>query len=165
MKWEDISEQQCSVARSSAVLGDRWSLLLLSDFFLGVRRFDDFQQRLGLSRTTLTNRLKLLEDHKVIRRSLYQQQPARYEYRLTAKGRDLFPVISALVTWGDKYYFDGLTPPIIRTHNACGHDIQPVLTCPECHEALDARSISARERPESSRLPPLERGPVNYSSK
>ena len=146
MRWEDISEQQCSVARSSAVLGDRWSLLLLSDFFLGVRRFDDFQQRLGLSRTTLTNRLKLLEDHKVIKRSLYQQQPARYEYRLTAKGRDLFPVISALVTWGDKYYFDGLTPPIIRTHTACGHDIQPVLTCPECHEALDARSISARER-------------------
>jgi DNA-binding HxlR family transcriptional regulator len=164
MKWEEISQQQCSIARSSAVLGDRWSLLLLSDFFLGVRRFDDFQQRLGLSRTTLTNRLKLLEDHDVVRRDVYQHQPTRYEYRLTAKGRDLFPVISALVTWGDKYYFDGLTPPIIRTHQVCGHDIQPVLSCPECHEEVDARSMSARGRPESAELPPLERGPLSYSA-
>ena len=165
MKWEEISQQQCSVARSSAVLGDRWSLLLLSDLFLGVRRFDDFQQRLGLSRTTLTNRLKLLEDHEVVKRQVYQQQPTRYEYRLTAKGLDLFPVISALVSWGDKYYFEGSTPPILRRHRACGHDIQPVLTCPECHEEVDARSMSGRERPESAELPPLERGPVTYSSK
>lgn len=164
MKWEDLSEQQCSVARSSAVLGDRWSLLLLSDFFLGVRRFDDFQRRLGLSRTTLTNRLKLLEDHNVVKRAVYQHQPTRYEYRLTAKGRDLFPVISALLTWGDKYYFEGLTPPIIRQHQTCGHDIQPVLSCPKCHEAVDARSMSGRERPASAGLPPLERGPVKHST-
>jgi DNA-binding HxlR family transcriptional regulator len=165
MKWEELSAQQCSVAQASAVLGDRWSLLLLSDFFLGVRRFEDFQQRLGLSRTTLTNRLKLLEKHDVIKRQAYQHQPTRYEYRLTAKGRDLFPVISALVTWGDKYYFKGLSPPIIRTHLSCGHDIQPILTCPECREEVDTRSMSARERPESAGLPPLERGPVSYSSK
>ena len=165
MKWEEVSQQQCSVARSSAVLGDRWSLLLLSDFFLGVRRFDDFQKRLGLSRTTLTQRLKLLEDHDVIMREVYQQQPVRYEYRLTAKGKDLFPVISALVTWGDKYYCEGLPPPVIRNHLACGHDIQPVLTCPECHEELDVRSMGARTRPDSADLPAVERGPVRYASK
>lgn len=164
MKWDEISQQQCSVARSSAVLGDRWAILIVSDLFLGVRRFDDFYQRLGLSRTTLTNRLKLLEEHEVVQRRVYQEQPLRHEYRLTAKGRDLFPVISALVSWGDKYYFSDSTPPILRRHIPCGHDIEPVLTCPRCHEAVDARSISARKRPDSAGLPVVERGPVTYSS-
>jgi DNA-binding HxlR family transcriptional regulator len=165
MKWEEISQQQCSVARSSAVLGDRWSLLLLSDLFLGVRRVVDFQQRLGLSRTTQTKRLKQFQDHEVVKRHVYQQQPTRYEYRLTVKGRDLFPVISALVSWGDKYYFGGSTPPILRSHQACGHDIQPVMTCPECHEEVDARSMTARARPESGGSPAVERAPVSYSAK
>lgn len=162
MKWEQVSQQQCPIARSSAVLGDRWSLLILSDLFLGVRRFDDFQKRLGLSRTTLANRLALLEEHGVIERHIYHQQPTRYEYLLTEKGLDLFPVINALANWGDKYYFDDGAPPILRQHLACGHDIRPVLTCPECHEALDARSLRARKRPASSGLPPVERGPVSY---
>ena len=165
MKWDEISQQQCSVARSSAVLGDRWSLLILTDLFLGVRRFDDFHQRLGLSRTTLTNRLKLLAEHGVLQRHVYQQSPTRHEYRLTPKGLDLFPVISALVNWGDKYCFDGCAPPILRRHVPCGHDIEPVLTCPECHEQVDARSITARKRPDLDALPAVERGPLSYSSK
>ena len=165
MKWDEIIQQQCSVARTSAVIGDRWSLLILSDLFLGVRRFDDFHQRLGLSRTTLTNRLKLLEDHEVVQRRVYQQQPIRHEYRLTVKGLDLFPVISALVNWGDKYYCDAGTPPILRQHISCGHDIAPVMTCPECHEEVDARSIRARKRSDSATLPTVERGPVAHSSR
>jgi len=164
MKWDEISQQQCSVARSSAVLGDRWSILILTDLFLGVRRFDDFHQRLGLSRTTLANRLKLLEEHEVVQRHVYREQPIRNEYRLTPKGLDLFPVISALVNWGDKYYFNDCTPPILRQHIPCGHDIEPVLTCPECHEEVDARSIRARKRPGLAELPAVERGPVSYFS-
>ena len=159
MKWDENNQQQCSVAQSSAVLGDRWSLLILSDLFLGVRRFDDFHGRLGMSRTTLTNRLKQLEEHDVIKRHAYQKNPVRHEYRLTEKGRDLFPVISALVTWGDKYYAQG-HPPILRKHQPCGHDIQPVLSCPECHEDIDVRSIQARKRPDNANLPPVERGPM-----
>ena len=159
MKWEENDRQQCSVAQSSAVLGDRWSLLILSDLFLGVRRFDDFHKRLGMSRTTLTNRLKHLEGHDVVKRFAYQDQPVRHEYRLTAKGRDLFPVISALVTWGDKYYAQG-HPPILRKHVPCGHDIQPVLSCPECHKDIDVRSMEARKRPDNADLPPVERGPM-----
>lgn len=161
MKWVENDRQQCSVANSSAVLGDRWSLLILSDLFLGVRRFDDFHDRLGMSRTTLTNRLKQLEDHSVVKRVAYQEQPVRHEYRLTAKGRDLFPVISTLVTWGDKYYAKG-HPPILRRHLACGNDIQPVLSCPQCHENIDVRSMEARKRPDSANLPNVERGPVAY---
>ncbi|MFK8020891.1 MAG: winged helix-turn-helix transcriptional regulator [Pseudomonadales bacterium] len=161
MKWDDLNQQQCSVARASAVLGDRWSLLILSDLFLGVKRFDDFHKRLGLSRTTLTNRLKLLEDHVVIDRRLYQTQPDRYEYRLTTKGHDLFPVVSTLVTWGDKYYSDEAGPPIVRQHVSCAHDIQPVLSCPQCQEEISARSVKARKRPENTKFAPVERGPVH----
>lgn len=163
MKWDDINQHQCSVARSSAVLGDRWSLLILSDLFLGVRRFDDFHKRLGLSRTVLANRLKLLEEHRVVTRNIYQDKPVRHEYRLTRKGHDLFPVISGLVSWGDKYYFDDSSPPIIRKHLTCGHDIQPVLSCPECHHDVDARSVEARIRPKTATDPQVQRGPLSYA--
>lgn len=164
MSWEDVTQQQCPIARASAVLGDRWSLLILSDFFLGVRRFDDFQERLNIPRTTLANRLKRLQDHGVIDRRVYREQPTRYEYRLTQKGRDLFPVITTLASWGDKYYFDESELPILRQHKSCGHDIQPVLTCPECHEPVDADSITVRKRPEIPGLPTVKRGPISYSS-
>ena len=160
MKWDELLDQQCSVARASAVLGDRWTLLILSDVFLGVRRFDDFKERLGLSRTTLTQRLKLLEAHEVLRRHPYQDAPVRYEYRLTQKGRDLFPVLSTLLNWGDKYYSDGAGPPILRRHRPCGHDIQPQLHCPECGELIEPRDIEAHKRPEDERYPPVRRGPV-----
>lgn len=162
MKWEDVDQLQCSVARSSAVLGDRWSILILSDLFLGVRRFDDFHKRLGLSRTVLASRLKLLGEHDVLKRCIYQEKPERYEYRLTRKGRDLFPVISALVSWGDKYYFVDSSPPIVRKHLECGHDIQPVLACPECHQEIEARSMEARIRKANGTDPDVERGPISY---
>ena len=159
MKWEELSAEQCSVARASVVLGDRWTLLILSDVFLGVRRFDDFQERLGVSRTTLTQRLKLLEAHDVLEKRPYQTNPVRHEYRLTEKGRDLYPVISTVLNWGDKYYSDAGGPPILRRHRSCGRDIQPVLACPECGEEIDPRSIEARKRPERADLAPVRRGP------
>lgn len=163
MKWHELSSQQCSVARSSAVIGDRWALLILSELFLGVRRFDDFQQRLEVSRTTLATRLKQLEDHGVLRRAAYQEHPRRYEYRLTAKGVDLYPVIDALVSWGDRYYADEAGPPILRRHLPCGHDIQPVLCCPECHEPIDPRQMQPRARDSVPGFPEVERRPLRHS--
>lgn len=161
MKWDEVSQQQCSVARASAVLGDRWTLLILSDAFLGTKRFDAFQQRLEISRTTLTNRLKLLEDHDVVSRKKYQSNPDRFEYKLTTKGHDLYPVISTLLNWGDTYYSDTDQPPIIRRHIPCGHDIQPVLSCPECKQEVTARTVSARKRPSVEGIPDVARGPVD----
>ena len=159
MKRDEIGQMQCSVARSSAVLGDRWTLLILSDVFLGVRRFEDFQKRLNLSRTTLASRLQLLERHDVLFREPYQNNPVRYEYRLTAKGRDLFPVITTILNWGDKYYADVAGVPIVRTHKTCGHDIQPQLVCPDCGEPVNERNMTARARAPFANIPDVERGP------
>lgn len=161
MKWNDVSSEQCSVARVSAVLGDRWTLIILSECFLGVRRFESFQERLSIPRTTLSTRLQKLEEHGVLERRLYQSAPDRYDYRLTEKGRGLYPVLSTIVTWGDVYYADEAGPPIIRTHHSCGRDIQPVLTCPDCGEEIDPREMTARKRPAQQGAQPVRRGPVS----
>src|SRR3954447_20336744 len=95
--------QKCSVARALEVLGERWTLLILRDAFLGTRRFDDFQRNLGVARNVLQSRLQRLVDEGVLRRVRYQQRPERFEYRLTRKGVDLWPILVALMKWGDKY--------------------------------------------------------------
>lgn len=164
MKWNHVSSEQCSVARTSAVLGDRWTLIILSECFLGVRRFEDFKYRLDISRTTLSTRLQRLEEHGVLERRCYQSNPERFEYRLTQKGRALYPVLSTIVTWGDTYYADEAGPPIIRTHLKCGHDIQPVLTCPDCRADIEPREMSARKRPDQPGVEPVKRGPVSARS-
>ncbi len=160
MKRNQLGNQQCSVARSSTVLGDPWTLTLLSDCFLGVRRFEEFQSRLNVSRTSLTTRLKLLEQHDILARRQYEQKPPRYEYILTEKGRDLFPVISTLLTWGDKYYSDPAGPPILRHHKTCGHDYQTYIACSECGEPIELNDVEARVRPHNNNYPPVERAPI-----
>lgn len=160
MKWDELSQQQCSVARSLAVVGDRWTLLVLCDCFLGVRRFEEFRERLGLSRTTLTERLNLLELEGVLSKIPYQEKPSRYEYRLTEKGRDLYPIIISLMHWGDNYYPDAAGPPIIHSHQNCGQDFTPVIACSECNEELDPRETVARVRKTKGRSSPVPRGPM-----
>lgn len=147
MKWDDLKDQPCSVARTVAVIGDRWTLMLLRDCFLGVRRFEAFQERLGISRTIITDRLKTLVDEGVLRRVAYQDRPPRHEYRLTQKGLDLYPVIMAIVHWGNVHYAGEAGPPMLHRHRTCGHDIEPVLACKACGEALDARAVEVRPGP------------------
>lgn len=147
MKWDDLAKEPCSVARSVAVIGDRWTLLILRDCFLGVRRFDAFQTRLGISRTIIAERLKLLTDEGVLARVAYQENPARFEYRLTEKGLALYPVVMAIVHWGDRHYADDRGPPILHRHKGCGCDFQPVMTCSECGEEVEARAVEARPGP------------------
>ncbi len=144
MKWDELADQQCSVARSVAVIGDRWTLMVLRDCFLGVRRFEAFQERLGISRTIIADRLKLLTEEGVLYRSQYQDRPVRYEYRLTEKGLALHPVVMAIVHWGDRYYAGEEGPPLLHRHKACGCDFYPVQTCSECGEPVDARAVETR---------------------
>lgn len=144
MKWNDLSSENCSLARALAVVGDRWTLLVLREAFLKTRRFEDFQSRLGIARRVLTERLAGLVDNGVLEKIPYQQRPVRHDYRLTDKGLALYPVILSLVHWGDVHLGDGNGPPIIHRHKACGHDFRSVLTCSECGEALGARDVEAR---------------------
>ena len=102
MKRTDTSEWPCTIARSAAVLGDHWNLLIIREACLGTRRFDDFQEALGIGRNILTLRLNALVDEDVLRRAEYQQHPVRYEYRLTPKGRDAYPILAAMAAWGDR---------------------------------------------------------------
>ena len=144
MKWEDLAQEPCSVARSVAVIGDRRTLMILRDCFLGVRRFEAFQERLGISRTIIADRLKHLTEEGVLRRVAYQEHPVRHEYRLTDKGLDLHPVVMAIVHWGDRHYAGEAGPPLLHRHKTCGCDFHPVQTCSECGEPVDARAVETR---------------------
>ncbi|AXE64537.1 HxlR family transcriptional regulator [Hyphomonas sp. CACIAM 19H1] len=141
MKWQNLDRENCSLARAMAVVGDRWTLLVLRETFLRVRRFDEFQENLGIARRVLTERLKHLVDHGVLERVAYSQTPLRYEYRLTEKGLGLYPVIISLVHWGDAYYAGKKGPPLLHRHKTCGHDFHSVLTCSECGEAVSPRDV------------------------
>lgn len=160
MKWDELADQPCSVARALSVIGDRWTLLVLCDCFLGVRRFETFRQRLGISRTILADRLAHLEATGVLYKEAYQQQPLRHEYRLTDKGLDLHGVVLLLADWGDKYYAGKAGPPLLRRHHACGHDFSAVVTCSECQQALGPRDVEVRTRETRRGVQRVERGPV-----
>jgi len=139
----------CSVAKCLDVVGEWWSLLIIRDALLGVTRFDDFQARLGISRNILTQRLNHLVDHEILKRVAYSDHPPRSEYRLTAKGRDLWQVVTAMRQWGDTWAApDG--PPVETRHTACGHIVTAVPTCSGCGEPLDARAVTAVPGPGGS---------------
>lgn len=127
--------------RALAVVGDRWALMILRDAFLGVRRFEDFQRRSGMARNVLANRLARLVDHDVLARTLYQDRPARHEYRLTSKGQGLFPVVLSLASWGQAHFAKEDAPTALFRHRDCDHDMQPVLACSACGDEFHPRSV------------------------
>jgi DNA-binding HxlR family transcriptional regulator len=144
MKWQRLDKENCSLARTLAVIGDRWTLLVLRDAFLRVRRFEEFETSLKIARRVLSERLALLVADGILTRVAYQERPKRHEYRLTDKGLALYPAILSLVHWGDRYYAGKDGPPVLHRHLACGHDFRSVLTCSQCGEPVQARDVSAR---------------------
>ena len=147
MRWNELADERCSIARTVSVIGDRWTLLILRDCFLRVRRFDDFEARLGITRHILADRLKKLVAAGVLRKVPYQERPVRYEYRLTQKGLDLYPVLMGIVHWGDTYMAGKAGRPLLHRHLTCGHHFDPVLTCSECGEALEPREVRVEAGP------------------
>jgi DNA-binding HxlR family transcriptional regulator len=143
---KDYAGQNCSIAGTLELIGERWTLLILRDAFHRVRRFEDFQRRLGIARNVLSNRLQTLVDAGILERRLYQEHPARYEYRLTEKGIDLWPVLMALVHWGDKYLAEN-GPPVLIEHRDCGGAVNDHLMCERCGKPLTARDTVPREGP------------------
>jgi DNA-binding HxlR family transcriptional regulator len=143
---KSFAGMHCSVAQCLEVVGEWWSMLILRDAFLGVTRFDDFQQRLGIARNILNQRLNRLVDEGVLDKVAYSHHPPRYDYKLTAKGRDLWPVLTALRQWGDKHAApDG--PPLKVVHKKCGQVAQAIMTCSACGEPLTARDVRAVRGP------------------
>ncbi|MDO9353794.1 MAG: helix-turn-helix domain-containing protein [Solirubrobacteraceae bacterium] len=144
----DFADQNCSVARTLEVIGERWSLLILRDAFLGVRRFDQFQSRLGISRNVLTARLQHLVEQGVLRREQYSERPPRSEYCLTSRGRDLYPVIMAMVDFGDRHAPTPAGPPRIFTHKGCGGLLDKRhLRCEKCGEDVPLRELAQEKGP------------------
>jgi DNA-binding HxlR family transcriptional regulator len=146
MERKSFADMHCSVAQCLEVVGEWWSMLIVRDAFLGITRFDQFQERLGISRNILNQRLARLVDEGILQRVPYSEHPPRYDYRLTAKGRDLWPVLTAMRQWGDKHAApDG--PPLEVVHKACGKVSQAVMTCSACGERLTARDVRAKPGP------------------
>jgi len=132
--------QACSVARTLGLVGDRWTLLVIRDALQGVRRFEAFRTGLGIAHNVLADRLTRLCAAGILERRRYQRKPDRYEYLLTGKGRDLWPVVMSLLLWGDKYLApDG--PPVLVLHRGCGGRLTPALTCGDCRVPLGPHNV------------------------
>jgi DNA-binding HxlR family transcriptional regulator len=139
MAWSDYESSVCSIARSTQLLGDRWTVLVVRDLFNGVRRFDALQSHLGIARDILTKRLGNLVDAGLVERREYREEGARlrYEYALTSAGRELKPVLIALMDFGDAHLATEDGPPMALTHEECGAPVHVHLVCENGHEVDD----------------------------
>ena len=156
MKRASFSDMHCSVAQSLEIIGEWWTLLILRDCFLGVTRFEDFADRLGIARNVLSARLDTLVDADVLTRVTYDEARSRHHYRLTDKGRALLPVLTAIRQWGDEWILGEDQAPVVVEHTTCGELTHAVMTCEHCHEELTTANLRARRGPgatEASLLP------------
>jgi DNA-binding HxlR family transcriptional regulator len=136
----------CSVARAMDILGERWTMLIMREAFYGVRRFSDMQRNLGIARNILSTRLQTLVRAGILERRRYQEEPERFEYRLTQAGRDLYPAVIAIMKWGDEYLAEEAGPPVVLRHS-CGELIDPVLVCDHCGGALHPHHVTPEPGP------------------
>jgi DNA-binding HxlR family transcriptional regulator len=152
MERKSFADKDCSVAQCLEVVGEWWSMLIVRDAFMGVTRFDEFQRRLGISRNILQQRLNTLVDSGVLTRVRYSEHPPRDDYRLTDKGRDLWPVLTAMRQWGDRYAAPS-GPPVQILHKSCGSVAEPALVCASCGEPVGPRDYKAVPGPGRVALP------------
>lgn len=166
MPIKAFADLNCSIARPLSFLGERWALLVLRDLFLGRRRFEEFQESLGIASNVLSQRLATLVEEGIIERHRYSGHAERFEYRLTEKGRDLQPVLLALIAWGDRYTAGSDGVPLEAIHDDCGHPFHMVPTCSHCGGEVGSYNIHSRpglgateeERREHRRLRALREG-------
>ena len=140
---QDVPKQvfaaiSCSIARAVDVIGQRWTPLIVRDLFAGMSKFEDIRRDLGVASNILAARLDDLERHGVVEKRQYQSMPARYEYLLTEKGRDLYPVIATLLAWGDKWLAEPEGAPALTVHADCGHVTTAKTVCAQCGAELNA---------------------------
>ncbi|MFT4213427.1 MAG: helix-turn-helix domain-containing protein [Microbacterium sp.] len=145
MSRRTFGEFSCSIARTVDVIGDAWTPLVLRDLFLGVDTFDELVRDLGISRALLSARLAHLTENEIVEGEIYSEHPPRRHYRLTRAGRDLVPVLIALMQWGDRWRAPA-GPPLLLEHE-CGHVLTARLRCDECGTSVEAASVSALPGP------------------
>lgn len=141
MSRTDLAADLCTLARTAELFGDAWTLTILRELFLGERRFDDLLRQTGASPHILSQRLKRLVAAGILRRETYSDHAARYDYRLTDKGRAIWPVVIAMKAWGDRWLDDATNPagpPVAIEHKGCGRIVVPRMTCPDCGEPMTA---------------------------
>jgi DNA-binding HxlR family transcriptional regulator len=144
---KDFPRDACSVASTLEIIGERWTMHVLRESFLGVRRFEDFRRNIGVARNILSDRLNTLVAEGILRRELYNERPPRYEYRLTRKGVDLYGILIELMKWGNRWSPNEKGPAVVLRHRGCGAVIEPVHACPECGEQVHARDLEALAGP------------------
>lgn len=149
MLGRDYPDQDCSIARALEVIGQRWTLLIIRDVFLGRNRFDELCAATAITRSVLTDRLTHLVNEGVLQRDCYQTGPERFEYHLTDKGRALLPVITHLMLWGDRYYAEPDGPPLQLEHRDCGGHPHDRLRCDRCDATLTTTNIAPQDTTES----------------
>ncbi|TDE44022.1 transcriptional regulator [Nonomuraea mesophila] len=140
----DFRADRCSIERTLDIVGEKWTFLVLREAFSGVRRFADMQAITGAPRQVLSARLARLVDEGLLRKEPYREpgQRQRDEYRLTDKGRDLYPLMVALMHWGDKYLCDDDGPPVRLTHRGCGAPVEQHFRCADGHDVSGPREIT-----------------------
>jgi DNA-binding HxlR family transcriptional regulator len=147
MPIDAFADLNCSIARPLSFLGERWALLVLRDLFLGRRRFDEIQDSLGVATNVLSQRLATLVEEGIVERHRYSEHPERFEYRLTEKGRDLQPILLALLGWGDRYTTGSGGAPLETVHTECGHVFHMTPTCSHCGGEVNAGNVHSRPGP------------------
>ncbi|MFA4928973.1 MAG: helix-turn-helix domain-containing protein [Patulibacter sp.] len=141
----ETSVRECSVARTLEIVGEKWTLLVVRELLLGNLRFDGIVARTGGSRDILAARLRKLEQHDLIERVAYQERPVRYEYRLTARGASLQPVVTILREWGDAHLAGSDGPPVVFRHS-CGARLHAVVVCEACGEPVSGDDLTAERK-------------------
>jgi DNA-binding HxlR family transcriptional regulator len=143
MLARDYPGQNCSAARTLEVIGERWTLLVIREVFGRNRRFDQMQRSLGIARNVLAARLERLLEEGILEKRLYSLNPPRYEYFLTERGLDLWPILVALIGYGDKYFAGPDGPPTVIEHKGCGGRVNDRRICERCGQALEVRDARA----------------------
>ncbi len=141
------ADASCSIARALEIVGDRWTILILRDAFRGLRRFDELQRDLEIPRAVLSDRLRKLVEAGVLSRRRYQERPDRYEYRLTSMGRQLSPILVALMQWGDRWLSGPRGAPTLLVHDRCGTEVDLGFHCGTCDEDFSPTDITSRPGP------------------
>jgi DNA-binding HxlR family transcriptional regulator len=143
--------QVCSIARALEVLGERWTLLILRDAVLGLGRFEEFQESLGIASNVLTSRLRLLSDEGVLERRPDEERRGRPKYVLTDKGREVAPALITLMKWGDRHYPTAGGPPRLTLHAGCGGAVRADLSCERCGDHVGYGELELRPGPGARR--------------